>query len=90
MALQFLNELIILLISFGCFEVKKKELITLVGAVVFISLVSTGRMVSVFFSYVGKECIEIFKNRSYRISYQVTYFGVKLVYVNLFRRFLVY
>ena len=84
-AFESLNESMILLILFGYLEVKKKELITPVGAIVFTSFVSTLGMVSaIFFRYVGKVCIEIFRNSS-RITYHVTCFSVELVYVNLFR-----
>ena len=71
-AFESLNESIMLLISQGYFGVTKKELITPVGAVAFISSASTwGKGSRLFFPYVGKVCIEIFRNSS-RISQHVT------------------
>ena len=83
-ASESLNESMVLFISFGYVGVKE-ELITPVGSVAFVS-VSTSGMVSAIFPYVGKVCIEIFRNSS-RISYHVTCFGVELVNVNLFKGF---
>ena len=54
-AFNFLNELIILFISFEYVGVKKKELITPAGAVAFISFVPTSGMVlAIFFPVLAK------------------------------------
>ena len=76
-AFESSNESIILLISFGYIGVEKKELITPVGAVAFISLASTSGMFSAIFSLLGKICIEIFRHSS-RITYHVTRFSIEL------------